>query len=112
VAAGVLTIGTYAAAMLKRPPRDPVLATAMLLFAVGLVSVAATFTLFATGHRDLPAWLSASSVLLPIGFAIGAVHTVRQWRRSQTAKNASTESTEDNNDTDDAEDARKTEDAP
>jgi hypothetical protein len=68
--------------MFKRPPRDRVLTTAMVLFAIGLVVVAFTFVLFAVGHRNLPAWLSAASMLLPIGFTIGAVHTVRQWRRA------------------------------
>ena len=68
--------------MFKRPPRDRVLTTAMVLFAIGLVAVAFAFVLFAVGHRDLPAWLSAAFMLLPIGFAIGAVRTVRQWRRS------------------------------
>jgi hypothetical protein len=82
-----LAIGTYAAAMLKRPPRDRVLTTAMVLFAVGLVAVATAFVLFAVGHRDLPAWLSAASMLLPIGLAIGAIRTVRQWRRSENAEN-------------------------
>ena len=68
--------------MFKRPPRDRVLTAAMVLFAIGLVAVAFAFVLFAIGHRDLPAWLSAASMLLPIGLAIGAVRTVRQWRRS------------------------------
>lgn len=80
-ARGLLTVGTYAAAMFKRPPRDRVLTVAMVLFAVGLVAVASAFVLFAIGHRDLPAWLSIASMLLPIGFTIGAVRTVRQWRR-------------------------------
>jgi fatty acid desaturase len=81
-ARSVLTVDTYAAGMFKRPPRDRVLTVAMVLFAIGLVAVAATFVLFAIGHRDLPAWLSVTSMLLPLGFAIGAVRTVRQWRRS------------------------------
>ncbi|HET8641357.1 MAG TPA: hypothetical protein VFM37_05440 [Pseudonocardiaceae bacterium] len=77
--------------MLKRPPRDRVITTAMALFAAGLTALAAVVVLFASGHRDLPAWLSASSVLIPIGFAIGAVHTVQQWRRSPGAKAADPE---------------------
>lgn len=81
----VLTFGTYAAAMLKRPPRDRVITAAMVMFAIGLLALATVVVLFAVGHRDLPAWLSAASVLLPVGFAIGAVHTVRQWRRSQSS---------------------------
>jgi hypothetical protein len=68
--------------MLKRPQRDRVLTVAMILFAVGLLALAAVFVLFAVGHRDLPVWLSAASMLLPVGLAIGAVRTVRQWRRS------------------------------
>jgi hypothetical protein len=67
--------------MLNRPRRDRVLTAAMVLFAVGLLAVAAAFVLFAVGHRELPAWLSAASMLLPLGFTIGAVRTVRQWRR-------------------------------
>jgi hypothetical protein len=69
--------------MLKRPPRDRVLTMAMVLFAIGLVAVALAFVLFAVGHRGLPTWLSAASMLLPVGLAIGAVRTVRQWRRSE-----------------------------
>jgi len=71
--------------MLKRPPRDRVITTAMAVFAGGLISLAAVVVLFMTGHRNLPAWLSASWLLMPLGFAIGAVHTVRQWRRDQPA---------------------------
>jgi hypothetical protein len=74
--------------MLKRPPRDRVLTMAMVLFAIGLVAVAAAFVLFAVGHRGLPTWLSAASALLPIGFAIGAVRTVRQWRRADRNQSA------------------------
>jgi membrane protein YdbS with pleckstrin-like domain len=67
--------------MLNRPRRDRVLTAAMALFAVGLLALAVAFVLFAVGHRELPVWLSAASMLLPIGFAIGAVRTVHQWRR-------------------------------
>ena len=77
--------------MLKPPPRDLVITTAMALFAAGLIALAAVVVLFAVGHRDLPTWLSVSGVLIPIGFATGAVHTVRQWRRSQSAKAADPE---------------------
>jgi uncharacterized membrane protein YhdT len=74
--------------MFKRPPRDRVITMATVLFAIGLVAVASAFVLFAVGHRDLPAWLSAASMLLPIGFTIGAVHTVRQWRHADRNRSA------------------------
>lgn len=68
--------------MLKRPRRDRVLTLAMLLFAIGLLAVATVFILFVLGHRDLPAWLSMASLLLPIGLVIGTARTVIQARRT------------------------------
>lgn len=65
----------------------------MLLFAIGLVALATAFALFATGHRDLPMWLSLSSLLLPIGLALGMARTRRASR--QRAENP--EQTDDQN---------------
>jgi uncharacterized membrane protein YhdT len=62
--------------------RDRLLTVAMVLFAVGLVALAVAFGLFATGHLDLPMWLSLSSLLLPIGLALGMVRTRRQSQRA------------------------------
>jgi hypothetical protein len=62
--------------------RDRLLTVAMVLFAVGLVALAVAFGLFATGHRNLPMWLSLASLLLPIGLALGVVRTRRQWQRT------------------------------
>ena len=67
--------------MRQLPQRDRLLTAAMVLFAAGLVALAVTFGLFATGHRRLPMWLSLSSLLLPIGLALGIARTRRQSRR-------------------------------
>lgn len=72
----------YAASMFERPPRDRVSTVAMLLFAIGLLALAAVFVLFALGHRDLPVWLSTASLLLPVGLAIGIGRTVLLARRT------------------------------
>ena len=58
------------------------LTVAMLLFTVGLLTLGVTFVLFAAGHRNLPLWLSLSSLLLPIGLALGVARTRRQYRQS------------------------------
>jgi hypothetical protein len=67
--------------MRYRPPRDPLLTTAMLLFTAGLLALAAAFVLFAVGHRSLPTWLSLASLLLPIGLIIGVPRTLQVSRR-------------------------------
>jgi ABC-type multidrug transport system permease subunit len=67
--------------MRQRPSRDWLLTVAMLLFAIGLLALAVVFGLFATGHRDLPMWLSLSSLLLPLGLALGIPRTLRVLRR-------------------------------
>ena len=69
--------------MRQRPQRDRLLTAAMVLFAAGLVAMAVTFALFATGHRRLPMWLSLSSLLLPIGLALGIFRTRRLSRREK-----------------------------
>ena len=69
--------------MRQRYKRDPVLAAAMALFAAGLAVLAVMFGLFASGHRNLPMWLSVSSLLLPIGLTIGMVRTRRQSHSPQ-----------------------------
>ncbi|HEY3260624.1 MAG TPA: hypothetical protein VGJ95_10210 [Pseudonocardiaceae bacterium] len=69
--------------MRQRSQRDQVLTAAMLLFATGLLALAVTFGLFASGHRRLPMWLSLSSLLLPVGLAVGVIRTRRQARLSQ-----------------------------
>jgi hypothetical protein len=66
--------------MRQLPQRDRLLTAAMMLFAAGLVALAVMFGLFATGHRRLPMWLSLSSLLLPIGLALGIARTRRQSR--------------------------------
>jgi hypothetical protein len=67
--------------MRQLPQRDRLLTAAMVLFAAGLVALAVMFGLFATGHRRLPMWLSLSSLLLPIGLALGIARTRRQSHR-------------------------------
>jgi hypothetical protein len=67
--------------MRQLPQRDRLLTAAMVLFAAGLVALAVTFGLFATGHRRLPMWLSLSSLLLPIGLALGIARTRRLDQR-------------------------------
>jgi len=66
--------------MRQRPQRDRFLMAAMVLFAAGLLALAVMFGLFATGHRRLPIWLSLSSLLLPLGLALGVARTRRQSR--------------------------------
>ena len=67
--------------MRQRPPRDPLLTTAMLLFTAGLLALAVMIVLFAAGHRNLPTWLSLASLLLPIGLVIGIARTRRAAHR-------------------------------
>jgi len=72
--------------MPQRTQRDWLLTSAMVLFAAGLVALAVMFGLFATGHRGLPMWLSLSSLLLPLGLAIGMARTRRlSGQRSDAA---------------------------
>lgn len=55
---------------------------AVVIFAIGLVALAAIFVLFVTGRHDLPVWLNASAgVLVPLGFALALIGLVREARR-------------------------------
>lgn len=63
----------------------------MLLFTLGLVALATSFGLFASGHRDLPLWLSLSIVVLPIGLAVGLVRSQRRTPRRQNSPDSGPE---------------------
>jgi hypothetical protein len=67
---------------MRQRRRDAVLTLAMLLFTLGLITLGVMFVLFAIGWRNLPLWLSLSSLLLPIGLAIGVVRTRQLHNRS------------------------------
>jgi|GEM_PF-4034749 len=71
---------------MRQRPRDPLLTTAMVLFAVGLLALGLMFGLFAVGHRKLPMWLSLSCLLLPLGLFLGVFRTRRQAGRRNRAR--------------------------
>lgn len=50
------------------------------MFGLGLVAVALIFGLYATGYRELPWWLNAITVLMPLGLATGVVSIIVQAR--------------------------------
>ena len=55
----------------------------MVVFALGLVALAAIFALYASGARDLPLWLNlCGGLLTPIGLAMGLVAVWLQNRRT------------------------------
>lgn len=69
---------------LSHPTRyrsSTVVTAAVVMFALGLVAVAAIFVLYATGRHDLPLWLSTSAgVLVPLGLGLALIGLVREAR--------------------------------
>ncbi|WP_406692924.1 hypothetical protein REH65_15240 [Saccharopolyspora sp. ID03-671] len=68
--------------MASNSPRSAVLPVAMAMFGVGLLAIIVIFALFATGHQDLPAWVSLATLLCPAGLIFGVIATVVRARRS------------------------------
>lgn len=64
------------------PARSSLLVpVAVVIFAMGVVALAAVFALYVSGHRDLPLWLNGSAgVLGPLGLALALVGLVREAR--------------------------------
>lgn len=54
----------------------------VVVFALGLLAVAAIFTMFATGAHDLPLWLNIAAMLAPVGFGLALLGLFRQARES------------------------------
>ena len=54
----------------------------VVVFALGLVAVAAIFAMFAAGAHDLPLWLNLAAMLAPIGFGLALIGLFRQARQS------------------------------
>ena len=71
--------------MTASPPNKSgslLLRSSMLLFAAGLVALAAIFVCFALGKHDLPLWLNlAGGVLTPLGLALGLFSVFRVAKR-------------------------------
>lgn len=62
-------------------PRSTVLPISLAMFGVGLLAIIVIFGLFATGHQDLPAWISVVALLCPAGLIFGVIATVARARR-------------------------------
>lgn len=67
--------------MASSSSRSAVLPIAMAMFGIGLLAIIVIFGLFATGHQDLPAWLSVVALLCPAGLIFGVIATVVRARR-------------------------------
>lgn len=68
--------------MASSSSRSAVLPIAMAMFGIGLLAIIVIFGLFATGHQDLPAWLSVVALLCPAGLIFGVIATVVRARRN------------------------------
>ncbi|MEB3366281.1 hypothetical protein [Saccharopolyspora mangrovi] len=67
--------------MASSSSRSTVLPVAMAMFGIGLLAILVIFGLFATGHQDLPAWISVVALLCPAGLIFGVIATVVRARR-------------------------------
>jgi ABC-type multidrug transport system permease subunit len=67
--------------MASSSSRSAVLPIAMAMFGIGLLAIILIFGLFATGHQDLPAWISVVALLCPAGLIFGVIATVVRARR-------------------------------
>jgi hypothetical protein len=55
---------------------------AVVIFAVGLIALAAIFVLAVSGHHDLPLWLNTTAgVLVPLGLGLALFAIVGEARR-------------------------------
>jgi hypothetical protein len=43
----------------------------MILFAAGVLAIAAIMIMFASGSHDLPLWLNLTAMLAPVGLGVG-----------------------------------------
>ncbi|RZS41011.1 hypothetical protein EV193_103329 [Herbihabitans rhizosphaerae] len=66
---------------MSRQDRTTLLPIAVGLFSVGLVAVITVFSLFAGGRTDVPVWLSAAAMLVPVGLALAVLSVVRRPNR-------------------------------
>ena len=69
----------YPGAMTVPARRAPMLTTALVLFAVGVLAVVAIFVLAAVDRHA--SWLWGVSMALPLGLVVAVVSTVRSGRR-------------------------------
>ncbi|MEV4734612.1 hypothetical protein [Saccharopolyspora sp. NPDC049426] len=67
--------------MASSSPRSAVLPISIAMFGIGLLAIVLIFALFATGHQDLPAWISVVTLLCPAGLIFGVIATVIRARR-------------------------------
>lgn len=67
--------------MASSSSRYAVLPISLAMFGVGLLAIVVIFALYATGHQDLPPWVSIATLLCPAGLIFGVVATVVRSRR-------------------------------
>jgi hypothetical protein len=67
----------------QKPGRSPLLVkVGVVIFALGLLAVAAIFGCFVAGLHDLPLWLNVSAGAgVPLGLALGLIGLVREARK-------------------------------
>lgn len=53
----------------------------MVLFAIGVLAIAADMVLYLSGERNLPLWINLTCLLAPIGLAFGFVGTFADGKR-------------------------------
>ncbi|MFB9569354.1 hypothetical protein [Saccharopolyspora hordei] len=61
--------------------RSALLPVSVVMFALGLLAIVAIFVLFALGYQDLPVWLNLTTLLCPVGLAVGVVGAIATARR-------------------------------
>jgi hypothetical protein len=62
----------------------PLARIGVVLFGIGLLSVAVVMVLFATGSHDLPLWLNLGAMLAPIGFGLGLLGVFLEARAASS----------------------------
>ncbi|NHD18230.1 hypothetical protein G9447_12865 [Actinopolyspora sp. BKK1] len=55
-------------------------------FCAGLVVILVIFGMSAFGHRDLPWWLNAMTMLCPLGLAVGLVSALARARHGSSSR--------------------------
>ena len=50
---------------------SPLARIGMILFAAGVLAIAAIMIMFASGSHDLPLWLNLTAMLAPVGLGVG-----------------------------------------
>lgn len=66
-----------------RPARSWLFTTAMTLFVVGLLGIAATFAYAAISSSEPPFAFYAASMACPLGFILAITYALRSGRRSR-----------------------------